>query len=1452
MRSRVAPICAVAIVAVFAAVSDVRGLTWEQTSGPETGEIRVVFAAPGGSLFAGVGNGEIFRSDDGGATWSVKGEEVPNSVYDFAASASSVYAASISHGVYRSDDNGETWVHKDNGMTGGVWSVVVAGATVYAGAANGNAGVYRSDDDGDTWALKDVGLPAGTLVPAMAALGSTVLAATPNAAGSGVYRSSDGGETWSLGRSAGATVGGLATTGSTAYYSARGQVYRSDDDGSTWSDVTNGLPLNPGYFEAQAIFADATSVFVHVEREGIYRSDDGGASWMEKSAGFFAEGTAAVNAFTHDGVALFMGGHAGLYRSADNGDTWAPSAGGIRRAHVHTMALSGTSILAGGLHGIDVSPDGGSSWIRGSAGLGKARTDGVTSTASGDLYAAIRGWPGGMDVYRSVDGGINWTATADIPALTWGFAVGALGDTVYVGPGDNADGLWKSDDSGASWQLVTTPVATVWTIRTYGSDLYIGTGDGASRSADGGLSWETLGPAGFTVTDVNVVGGDIYVTTTTNGAQAHVTTDGGTTWTAAALGGTGWALASNGSDVYAATTTGVYRTGDAGQTWANEGFSGTNPRSLLVAADTLYVGALNDSVYKASLLGPTADVSPTTVNVGVVSVGASGSATFDLTNTGNGLLTVTDIASDDTQCTVAPTAFTLDAGLSQTVTVTYTPTVVGWETATLMIIHDGAGATTVAASGVGSVTPPTGDLLADTRIAISSSRDGNSEIYTMLSDGSDPTRLTTETALDGHPSFSPNGSQIVFWSDRDVANGREVFVMGADGLDPTNLTNQTWHDGDPSWSPDGLRIAFQSDRSGAFEIHTMDPDGLNVSQVTNDGAAEAPQWSPDSSKLVYTSGYPGDIIVVRADGSDAMNLTDGAIAGKNAVWAPDGAKIAFAANTGSDSEIYTIGADGSNLTNLTNDAANDTMPYWSPDGTTVAFTSDRSGDNQVYVMDAGGGVATQLTAPPGVNDAAMWSAFLSLGDVTLTVANAQGQIGSVVTVPIDVTSVEGLAVVGIELTLTYDATLLTPQDDGVGNTTAVTRGDVIPPTWTLLQHVPAEGELKIAMAGEFATPATGEGEVVSVVFDISASATAGATSALSLTQTRVNEGVITSAAVDGAFTVLSLVYGDVTGNGDVSALDAAWVLEHVANTAAETPIAFPIEETAPTWAPEPLTPEDALEVADVDDDGTIMALDASEILKFLVGLIPNFAAEGGAATAPSARVAAAQIRMEASATAYRPGGVVTVSLDTSGVADLYAGELTLEYDARVLRPVDATPAVADVANADDSPLLVYREGDGVVGVAFASARPIDETATGIDVAFEIARNLPGPISGVIRASHVRLNRTTLDAAFTHRYDIRPYEFTLYANYPNPFNPETWIPFELSADSDVVVSIYALDGRRVRSLDLGARALGEHTGRDAAAYWNGRNDSGEAVASGTYIYELRAGADRSTRRMVLLK
>ena len=100
--------------------------------------------------------------------------------------------------------------------------------------------------------------------------------------------------------------------------------------------------------------------------------------------------------------------------------------------------------------------------------------------------------------------------------------------------------------------------------------------------------------------------------------------------------------------------------------------------------------------------------------------------------------------------------------------------------------------------------------------------------------------------------------------------------------------------------------------------------------------------------------------------------------------------------------------------------------------------------------------------------------------------------------------------------------------------------------------------------------------------------------------------------------------------------------------------------------------------------------------------------------------------------------------------------------------------------------------------------------------------------------------------------LTPKETTLLPNYPNPFNPETWIPYRLAREAEVAITIYDTKGTLVRRLALGNQAAGYYAERGKAAYWDGRNEDGETVTSGIYIYQFRAGDYAASRRMVIVK
>ena len=98
----------------------------------------------------------------------------------------------------------------------------------------------------------------------------------------------------------------------------------------------------------------------------------------------------------------------------------------------------------------------------------------------------------------------------------------------------------------------------------------------------------------------------------------------------------------------------------------------------------------------------------------------------------------------------------------------------------------------------------------------------------------------------------------------------------------------------------------------------------------------------------------------------------------------------------------------------------------------------------------------------------------------------------------------------------------------------------------------------------------------------------------------------------------------------------------------------------------------------------------------------------------------------------------------------------------------------------------------------------------------------------------------------------PLQTKLHANYPNPFNPETWIPYQLAVDAEITIRIYNTEGKTVRTLFAGHQVSGYYLNRSRAAYWDGKNELGEQVASGVYIYELTTPTFKQTKRLVVIK
>ncbi|MEE8422722.1 MAG: protein kinase [Dehalococcoidia bacterium] len=290
----------------------------------------------------------------------------------------------------------------------------------------------------------------------------------------------------------------------------------------------------------------------------------------------------------------------------------------------------------------------------------------------------------------------------------------------------------------------------------------------------------------------------------------------------------------------------------------------------------------------------------------------------------------------------------------------------------------GPAASTTGLGGV--VCSPLDTLCFGGRLLFNSERDGNLEIYVMNADGSgEIQRLTDNPGKDGDPSWSPDGSKIVFETDR---HGElfEIYTMNADGSGLQRLTisdtsENQYVNVEPVWSPDGSLIAFTSTRDGNAFIYTMNSDGSDVRRLANI-PGQGPDWFPDGTRIAFFSidaASNFDVYVVTIEGGEVVRLTDDAAVDTQPAWSPDGQRIAFQSDRSGNGEIYVMNADGTEPVRLTNNPAEDTEPSWSPDGRQIVFRSSRDGNDDLYTMFADGTGQVRLTSALEADGQPAWT-----------------------------------------------------------------------------------------------------------------------------------------------------------------------------------------------------------------------------------------------------------------------------------------------------------------------------------------------------------------------------------------------------------------------------------------------------------------------------------------------
>ena len=274
---------------------------------------------------------------------------------------------------------------------------------------------------------------------------------------------------------------------------------------------------------------------------------------------------------------------------------------------------------------------------------------------------------------------------------------------------------------------------------------------------------------------------------------------------------------------------------------------------------------------------------------------------------------------------------------------------------------------------------------------------------------------------------------------------------------------------------------------------------------------------------------------------------------------------------------------------------------------------------------------------------------------------------------------------------------------------------------------------------------------------------------------------------------------------------------------------------------------------DVSGDNNVTAYDAALILQFVIGIIDTFPVEGmfspDTDTPRNYTVSVPNLKATV-------GSKIQASIVINGTTGLTAGGIILKYNPSILKPMQVASTLSGTY------WKVNTNITGEIRFAFAAAEPISGKKNLLMVEFEALPETEGQasplildtvqLSGSKGGSHSKFLSKANIAKVNGMVTILPSKSLLLQNYPNPFNPETWIPYQLAVDSSVMISIYNAKGQVIRTIPLGTKRAGVYVTKGKAAYWDGKDRFGQMVASGIYLYTLRTGDFRATRKMVIVK
>lgn len=455
--------------------------------------------AGSGNNFYAAGNGGVYLSTDGGATWTARNNGMTYSVIQaLALDGGKIYAGTqqgtaAQNEVWVTEDNALNWKKLGNGIAGDfptgfvnrTFEMAVVGGKVFASSTSGVI-VY----DGTKWSTAFQG-PNITSFFSIAASGNTLFAGSWY---HGIARSTDGGTTWAFVNNGlnSRQVGGIYKANGVIYAGTTRGVMISRDEGQTWTQTT--APL----FECYSILPFEGKIFAGFAGGVAYTADQG-QTWtiVPTSSGI---GAGNVFRLLIVGNGLYAGINnattGGIYRSTDGGQTWTPLNNGLTSRNVFDLAATSTALFACTTNaGVFRSTDGGQNWTTVNNGLPSLAVVGLAAVRDTVVAGVI-----GNTLYRTTDNGQTWRQPESGAVPTGaGWLTDSAGGNLYAS-NFAASGVLRSTDEGRTWQYVNTGFDARWGIRWFadGGTLYAGTPNGVYVSNSLVNRAATVSAASFT------------------------------------------------------------------------------------------------------------------------------------------------------------------------------------------------------------------------------------------------------------------------------------------------------------------------------------------------------------------------------------------------------------------------------------------------------------------------------------------------------------------------------------------------------------------------------------------------------------------------------------------------------------------------------------------------------------------------------------------------------------------------------------------------------------------------------------------------------------------------------------------------------------------------------------------------------------------------------------------